>query len=738
MLKKLLLTALPIAVIALLTSSTLSDNGRAGRTGSPGESTCTGCHSDFAINTGGGSVTIQNDPAMTGWEYVPGTTYHMSVTVARGANGLFGVDIEALTAANDNAGTLTITNAAATQIKTNTISGIVRRNVVHQLNGGASSGSKVFIFDWTAPAAGTGTITFYFTGAACDADGSEAGDYIYSGSQAITELSCVTPAQPGTITGNATVCAGASATYSIASVSGATSYTWTLPSGWTGTSTTTSITATAGTSGGNISVTANNSCGSSPARTLAVSATVINATTTGSDVTCNGANNGSATVNPSGGTSPYTYAWSPSGGTGATASNLSGGTYTVTVTDATGCTATATFSVYEPTALTGTTSATDATCGNANGTVTVSPSGGVSPYTYVWNTVPPQTTATATGLAAGTYDVTVTDDYGCTLTASATVNQNSTLSATTTQTDITCNGLADGTAIVTPAGGTAPYTYAWSPSGGTDSTATNLTAGNYTVTVTDNTGCSYSTAVTILEPDPVIADAGTPVVICEGTGSPIGGSPSASGGTGTYTYAWDPATALSSASDPNPVASPATTTDYTLTVTDANGCSSVATTTVGVNAAPTASITASGDTLYASSGSSYQWYFNTVLMNGETSAFLVPALNGDYTVVVTDGNGCSATSAVFTVGFVGIYSLGADNVFTVYPNPAATVLNVRIADAFVNSRFLVYDIAGQEMMNILLTERSQQVDVSSLARGMYTGVVENAGSKQMVRFAVLK
>lgn len=182
MIRKLLLSVLPLAMIALFTSEKMSDNGKAGYTGSPGEQTCTNCHNDFTLNSGGGSVAI-GAPTMTNWEYTPGTTYNMSVTVARSANNLFGLAVEALDGTNDNAGTLNITDAVSTQIKSRTVSGISRRNVVHQLNGGATAGSKEFDFSWTAPATNIGPVTFYFSGLAADGQADEGGDYVYAGSQ---------------------------------------------------------------------------------------------------------------------------------------------------------------------------------------------------------------------------------------------------------------------------------------------------------------------------------------------------------------------------------------------------------------------------------------------------------------------------------------------------------------------------------------------------------------------------
>lgn len=175
-----------ISVAALATADILSDNGKAGKTGSPGETTCTSCHNSYNLNAGAGSITI-GATNMPNWQYIPGQVYHLTVTVTRSSNSLFGFGFEALkSTGNTPAGTFTITNAASTTIKNATISGVARPNVVHKLNGGASSGSKVFSFDWTAPSTNVGNIVFYTSGNACNNDGGESGDYVYSTSQTIT------------------------------------------------------------------------------------------------------------------------------------------------------------------------------------------------------------------------------------------------------------------------------------------------------------------------------------------------------------------------------------------------------------------------------------------------------------------------------------------------------------------------------------------------------------------------
>ena len=223
--KKYIPYALPLVII-LMTSSILSDNGKAGETNSPGESNCTSCHGDFAANTGGGSIMIANT-GMTNWQYTPGQTYPITVTVAKTGMPLFGVGVECLTASNTNAGTFAITNTASTRLLSATVSGVSRINVTHTLNGGLAANSKAFTFNWTAPAAGTGPVKFYFSGIASNNDGSEAGDYVYFANKAVTELACTPPPTPGAIAGSGNNNCGISTkTYSVAAVVGATSYVW--------------------------------------------------------------------------------------------------------------------------------------------------------------------------------------------------------------------------------------------------------------------------------------------------------------------------------------------------------------------------------------------------------------------------------------------------------------------------------------------------------------------------------
>ncbi|MBC5992597.1 NHL domain-containing protein [Pontibacter cellulosilyticus] len=176
-------------------------------------------------------------------------------------------------------------------------------------------------------------------------------------------------------------------------------------------------------------------------------------------------------------------------------------TIPVVVTAQDGTTKTYTMEVtraYAPLALT--TSQTNVLCyDGTTGSATVSVTGGVTPYTYSWSPVG-GTAATASNLKAGTYTVTVTDAQSQTVSSTVSITQPSTLSASISKTDVTMAGGADGTATVVAEGGTSPYTYAWSPSGGTDSKATGLTAGTYTVIVKDANNCSITKSITIVDP----------------------------------------------------------------------------------------------------------------------------------------------------------------------------------------------------------------------------------------------
>ncbi len=321
-----------------------------------------------------------------------------------------------------------------------------------------------------------------------------------------------------------------------------------------------------GLAAGTYTVTATDSNGCTATTSVTVSqSSPINVTATATPVSCNGGNDGTAAATANGGTPPFTFAWS-NGATGATIGNLTSGTYTVTVTDSNGCTATSSATVTQPTSVNVTVTGTDAGCAGSNdGSATANTSGGTAPYTYTWSNG--ANTQTINNLAAGTYTVTVTDANGCTDTGSTTISENGDINVTTTSTATSCPGGTDGTVTANAAGGSAPYSYAWS-NGANTQTVTGLSAGTYTVTVTDAAGCTGTTSATVSDGNNSALSCTVNTLAEPTTDTSNDGSltVAVSGGSGNYTYAWSNGATTQTIN--NVPAGP-----YSVTVTDVNsGC----------------------------------------------------------------------------------------------------------------------------------------------------------------------
>ncbi len=447
-----------------------------------------------------------------------------------------------------------------------------------------------------------------------------------------TETQSATVTEPTALTSTLTsmnaLCNGSSdGSATVSSVGGTAPYSYLWDDGQT--------TAMAGSlSAGSYTVTVTDANGCTETQSATVTEpTALTSTLTSMNALCNGSSDGSATVSSVGGTAPYSYLWDD-GQTTAMAGSLSAGSYTVTVTDANGCTETQSATVTEPTALTSTLTSMNALCnGSSDGSATVSSVGGTAPYSYLWDDG--QTTAMAGSLSAGSYTVTVTDANGCTETQSATVTEPTALTSTLTSMNALCNGSSDGSATVSSVGGTAPYSYLWDD-GQTTAMAGSLSAGSYTVTVTDANGCTETQSATVTEPTALIVSAGLDDTICAGDFVTLNG-------TGADTYIWD----NTLVTDATPF-SPSATATYTVTGTDANGCNATDQVIVTVNALPTVDAgfdvsvcTGSSVTLSASGAVTYAWDNNIT----DATAF-TPTATATYTVTGTDANGCSATDAV--------------------------------------------------------------------------------------------
>jgi hypothetical protein len=326
-------------------------------------------------------------------------------------------------------------------------------------------------------------------------------------------------------------------------------------------------------------------------------------------------------------------------------SNNNTATFTIVGGAASGCDSIVTLNLTINPSPTAAVSSTSSTCSAADGSATVTPSNGTAPYSISWSNG--QTDATVTGLAAGSYDVTVTDNIGCEATASAVVTAGAgSLTLSTASTDVNCTA-ADGTATVTPANGTAPYSISWS-NAQTDAAITGLVSGNYTVTVSDNNGCVSTGSVTVGTDNGNLVATVTPAdAICtSANGSAVATN---TGGTAPFSYNW------SNGGNTNSIIGLVGGT-YDVTISDANGCEStasaiVATSTGNLSLSATTTqelcTSANGTATVSTTGGTAPFSF--VWSNGNTDATATGLSAGAYTATVTDANGCVETSAV-TVG----------------------------------------------------------------------------------------
>ena len=398
-----------------------------------------------------------------------------------------------------------------------------------------------------------------------------------------------------------------------------------------------------------VTVTDANGCTMTSSTTV-TQPTILNLNMSSTGTLCNGSADGTASVNVSGGTAGYSYSWFPGNATSANATALSVGNYTVTITDANSCTATNSISVTQPVAIVLNTSTTPALCGANNGTASVNTNGGVTPFTYSWSPSGGNGSA-ASNLSAGGYTVIVTDANGCTSSTTAAVSNSGgpTVNANVTST-VSCYGGANGSATVNVSSGNGPYMYQWLPSGGSSSTASNLVAGNYSINVTDANGCITNVAVSITQPLALSANATSTNASCFGSAD---GSASVitSGGIAPFTYSWAPGGSNSS------TPSGLTAGNYSVTVSDANGCNATSQTIINAPAAINLSLSPTPATCFGSSTGSIQ---STV--SGGASGFTyswspsggnnpnpggLPA--GNYTVVVTDMNGCTSSNSAIII-----------------------------------------------------------------------------------------
>lgn len=370
------------------------------------------------------------------------------------------------------------------------------------------------------------------------------------------------------------------------------------------------------------------------------------------DVNCFGDATGSITITASGGAGPnYTYAWSPNVSTTNSATSLTAGSYTITVTDQMNCPLDTTVAIAQPAAaLAATVTTKDITCfGSGNGKVVLDVTGGTTAYSFTWSPNV-STVDSALNLNAGTYDVTVTDSKGCTITQNANVNEPTALALTQTQTDLTCYQVNTGTATVNVTGGTGSYTYAWSPNVSTGNSANNLAAGAYTVTSSDANLCTITASFTITQPAQLQVTETHTNNSCAGNANGAV-TLTANGGTPGYTYNWSPN--VSSSNTANSLAAGT----YNYTVADQNNCSVTqavqitepAPVVLTVNATNISCFGANDGTLTGTTTGGTSPFNYTATIGGNSQSNAGGQFNamgpGTYIIVVSDANSCADTTS---------------------------------------------------------------------------------------------
>ena len=369
-----------------------------------------------------------------------------------------------------------------------------------------------------------------------------------------------------------------------------------------------------------------------------------------SDISCAGEGNGSINATATGGTLPYTYRWS-NGASTEDIDNLTAGSYSLTVTDANGCTSVRRVTISEPSPLTTAADVDPVACsGDATGSINLMPSGGTSPYSFDWSNG--ATTEDISGLMSATYVVTITDANECAIIQTYRVGSVDGIVVTGTVNQVSCNNGSDGSINLTVSGGSAPYAFVWS-NGATVEDISGLTAGNYSVVVTDANECTTERNFTVTDPDTIDLTVTAPSITCGGTNSGVI-TVFPSGGSSPYTYRW------SNGATGNTIDNIAAGT-YTVTVTDANGCTDV-TSSIVLSELPqlTCAVVVESQSTDGTNGRlsvatdggtapfTYRW------SNGSTAPTISNLASGTYSVTVTDANGCTTECTGTLRGLAGL------------------------------------------------------------------------------------
>jgi len=545
------------------------------------------------------------------------------------------------------------------------------------------------------------------------ANGFAAGNYSVTAS---TSLGCTTIvnfiiAQPNqmtvTFTGSPTLCFNQASGSLQATANGGTApynYQWTSPA--VSGNTITNVLA------GNytVNVVDDNGCTLSANGSVTSPLPLVANITSISDVNCNGGNDGSAQVGIAGGTAPYSIDWLALAFDSTFVNNLAAGNYIAEILDDNACMATVVATISEPLPFSvDLVVISEETCSNGNGSAFASISGGIGVLNYVW-TPNVSITGLATNLSAGLVQVTVTDEHGCIASDNETLTNYATGSGVIASLNpVTCANGANGSATIDMIGGTAPFNYFWSCVCPNSNTANNLTAGNYTVNITDYYGCIEILNVVISELPALVLDTVSvtePLCFGDANGS---AQVQATGGTAPFFFSWNTMPAQY-----NALANNLSAGTYSATVTDANNCQTSSTIILGQPAQVTIQTTVLSNVLcfgdsagvaYAEAlggAQPYQYVWSTMVTNDTVSNLS----GGAYLVNVTDANNCLATGAVEILEYQFVTAeIIADSVFC-----PGDLVNFYVATNGMNN---LYDYHWFVNGNLQSTQNSYTIPIYS-------------------------
>ena len=702
------ITLIAIAVIGLINLN-YSSNPPIDRTNRTG-SNCTGCHNG-SLNPSGGSMSITGPSS-----YYPGKTY--TITTALTGGLIYGFEITAVQASNTSTGAGSF---SGTGFNTTTSGG--RPYARHS----SSSSTSSYGVTWTAPTTNVGSVTIYGAGVSANGDGGNSNDKTYATTKSITALNLIS----FTTDSSSISCVGNNdGKIILKNISGGAGGPYTYK--WSGSTSTADSLVNLGPGTYTVTVTDNSS--NELAKTVKLSApSAISNRFNLSPSICQDST-GWALPNVSGGKSPYSVAW-PAGisVSNDTAVNLKAGSYIITITDNNGCSINDTAVISTSGSnITFNITSNPEFCNNGWGEAFVSNIANVvGKPSFIWTNN--KIASSIDSLSAGSYSVTISDGAGCSATKSIMVSaQSNKISFTTSTTDDKCNQSIGSAKVLNPVGGAAPYSYNWD-NGSTLDSAIGLSKGSYSVTVTDSMQCSATQMVTIDDANSPSLSLSDKNLDCFGDSSgQIRGI--VNGGTKPYSFNW------SNGSSDSISDKLVANVFYTLTVTDANGCTALDSSSL---TEPTALI---ADTLYQStsndstcdesivlavSGGTPNYSFNW--SNGATDSTLSNLCEGVYTCTITDANGCE-TSPSITVVDGDLTSLVefSKNKLHLFPNPASEEINIT-SDSPVTSIQIV-SIDGSVIKSIQ-SESIETVSIVDLQNGVYFMKLNNdKGASETIQF----